>query len=170
MAQETEERFEAAFKFMIAHEGGYINDSKDRGGATKFGISKRSYPKINIKSLTIDDAKAIYKRDFWDNQRYKDINDITLSIKIFDLSVNMGPINAHKLIQKALNCEGGNILEDGVLGSRTITTVNNSDISSLIKALIKEAENYYTNLVKEDPNQKKFLNGWITRARSMPDQ
>lgn len=50
----------------IDHEGGCVNHPEDPGGETKFGITKRSYPHLNIRDLTLDDARAIYRRDFWD--------------------------------------------------------------------------------------------------------
>lgn len=50
---------------VLAHEGGYVNDPRDAGGETQWGISKRSYPKLNIQALTRPDAVAIYRRDFW---------------------------------------------------------------------------------------------------------
>ena len=58
--------FKAAFQLVIANEGEYVNDPQDPGGETKFGISKRSYPQLDIKNLTIDQAQNIYKTDFWD--------------------------------------------------------------------------------------------------------
>ena len=58
--------FDRAFRFLIGEEGGYSADPHDPGGETKFGISKRAYPQLDIKSLTLDQAKAIYRRDYWD--------------------------------------------------------------------------------------------------------
>ena len=53
--------FEDAFDRLISHEGGYVNDPLDPGGETKFGISKRSYPTLDIAALTREDARAIYR-------------------------------------------------------------------------------------------------------------
>jgi lysozyme family protein len=50
---------------VLTHEGGYVSDPRDPGGETRFGIAKRSYPNVDIKALTRDDAIAIYRRDFW---------------------------------------------------------------------------------------------------------
>ena len=55
--------FDVYFEKVISHEGGYSNDAKDPGGETNFGISKRAYPQVDIKNLTRDAAKQIYKRD-----------------------------------------------------------------------------------------------------------
>src|SRR5574343_326744 len=58
--------FDQAFDRLIGHEGGYVFDPHDPGGETKFGISKRAYPALDIAALTLADAKAIYRRDYWD--------------------------------------------------------------------------------------------------------
>lgn len=60
-----EEKFEKAFGYMIENEGGYVFDKNDPGDETKFGISKKSYPHLNIKALTLEDAKKIYYEDYW---------------------------------------------------------------------------------------------------------
>ena len=57
--------FHDVFDRVIGHEAGYVNDPNDPGGETKWGISKRTYPDLNIASLTRDDARLIYRRDFW---------------------------------------------------------------------------------------------------------
>ena len=53
-------QFDEAVEVIIRLEGGYVNDIFDVGGETKFGISKRSYPNLDIPSITEDDAKRIY--------------------------------------------------------------------------------------------------------------
>jgi hypothetical protein len=60
------EHFERAVAFVLRHEGGYVNDPRDPGGETKYGISKRAYPRLDIKGLTEADAKEIYRRDYWE--------------------------------------------------------------------------------------------------------
>jgi lysozyme family protein len=60
--------FNGAFEILIGHEGGYVDHPDDPGGETKYGISKRSYPEVNIAALTLDKAKAIYREDYWDRR------------------------------------------------------------------------------------------------------
>ena len=57
--------FDVAFEKLIGHEGGYVNDARDPGGETKYGISKRAYPDEDIAGLTLERAKQIYRRDCW---------------------------------------------------------------------------------------------------------
>lgn len=70
--------------------GDYVNDARDPGGETNFGISKRSYPRVNIRDLTRDDAVAIYRRDFWDASNC-DALPAKLAVALFDCAVNQGP-------------------------------------------------------------------------------
>jgi lysozyme family protein len=57
--------WEAVIAHTLLLEGGYVNDPRDSGGETKFGISKRSYPYLHIAQLTREEAIAIYRRDYW---------------------------------------------------------------------------------------------------------
>ena len=159
-----DERFEHAVSFVLAHEGGYSNDLDDDGGETKFVISKRSYPHIDMDTLTIEQTKSIYKRDFWDPQLYKDIKDVNLATKVFDLAVNMGSSWAHRLVQRALKSTGQDIAEDGVLGPMTLAAINKADLSDLLAALKSEAAGYYRTLAATQPRRAKFLKGWLKRA------
>ena len=66
MEQYTMTKFDKAMEHIFKWEGGYVNDAKDPGGETKYGICKRSHPTVDIKNLTKDQAKVIYKREYWD--------------------------------------------------------------------------------------------------------
>jgi Glycosyl hydrolase 108 len=60
-----QEAFEKAVRFTLSWEGGYVSNPNDPGGETKYGISKRAYPHLDIKNLTLDQAKEIYYQDYW---------------------------------------------------------------------------------------------------------
>ncbi len=89
--------FDRAFKYLIGEEGGYVNDPADPGGETKYGISARSYPRVNIRDLTLTDAKAIYKRDFWDPLQL-DQRQWGAALCLFDCAVNQGLTRAKALL------------------------------------------------------------------------
>jgi lysozyme family protein len=157
--------FEHAIGKVLGHEGGYVNDASDRGGETKYGISKRTYPDLDIKSLTREQAKAIYRRDFWERYKYCQIGDQVISAKLLDLSINMGPNSAHRLLQRALKANGcSDIKEDGIIGRMTLAAVNRVDASALLAAIRSEAAGYYRLIVASKPDQNKFLQGWLNRA------
>ena len=114
------QKFEKAFQYVIKNEGGYVFDKNDSGGETKFGISKRSYHALNIKDLTLEDAKKIYYRDFWQKGRFEEIRDDLVSTQLFDLSVNLGIRAAVIVLQRALRSVGKTVLEDGLIGPETL--------------------------------------------------
>jgi lysozyme family protein len=91
--------FDRAFRFLIGEEGGYVNDPADPGGETKFGISKRAYPQLDIKSLTLDQAKAIYRRDYWDRLQL-DARKYGPALVLFDCAVNQGVARAQALLSQ----------------------------------------------------------------------
>lgn len=158
-----DERFEAAVTKLLAHEGGYVNDPDDPGGETKFGICKRSYPDLDIKNLTVEDAEKIYFTDWWIRYRYDRIFNQKIVEKVFSFAVNMGAKQAHVLLQEAvIYSEGKYVYVDGILGPRTIETVNSHpNPDYLLVALELLAVSYYVSL-----NKPKFLAGWIKRAVS----
>jgi lysozyme family protein len=109
--------FDEAFEKLIGHEGGYVNDPHDRGGETKFGISKRSYPLEDIKALTLDRAKLLYRRDFWGPSGCDTVPPAA-KFDLFDTAVNSGVGRAIRLLQRAVG-----ETEDGILGPRTLQAV-----------------------------------------------
>lgn len=106
--------FDKAFEHVLGIEGGYVNDPKDPGGETKYGICKRSYPAIDIKALTIEQAKAIYKRDYWDKVKGDELPS-PINLFMFDAAVNQGVEPAIKMLQAALS-----VAQDGVFGAQTL--------------------------------------------------
>ena len=155
--------FEKALEAVLKHEGGYVNDPKDKGGETKYGISKRSYHYLDIKNLTKADAARIYKSDFWDRGRYGMLEDYLIAGRCFDLGVNCGVSRSIKFLQKAWNDLSGSPLRtlsvDGIMGPKTAQAVNSyRDQSKLYDALVTIAEAYYWSL-----NQPRFIKGWLNR-------
>lgn len=96
------DKFERATAFVLRHEGGYVNDPRDPGGETKYGISKRAYPMLNIKDLSIEDVKIIYRKDYWDKGGCGAL-DWPLCLVHFDSCVNLGVGRATALKAKAFN-------------------------------------------------------------------
>ena len=92
--------FETAVAIIFEHEGGYSHDPKDAGGETRYGISKRAYPNLDIKNLTKSEAREIYKRDYW-NAIDADKLPEYLRLIAFDCAVNQG-VNACKAILKSI--------------------------------------------------------------------
>lgn len=109
--------FDEAFEILLGHEGGYVDHPNDPGGATKWGISKRSYPNEDIRNLTKDRAKTLYKRDFWDRVRADEL-PAAIRFDVFDGAVNSGPGRAVAWLQAAVGAK-----VDGALGPQTMAAV-----------------------------------------------
>lgn len=152
-------KFENVIDKVLVNEGGYVNDPKDRGGETKFGISKRAYPNVDIKNLTIDEAKAIYKKDYWDKIKGDEIKDELVAYEIFDTAVNMGVRTSSKLVQMVVGSH-----PDGIIGPKTLEKINNMDVELLVSKFRLSKIARYVYLVKKRPANRKFLLGWINRA------
>lgn len=163
------QKFEKAFEYVIQNEGDYVFDKNDPGGETNYGISSRSYPHLDIKHLSLQDAKKIYFCDYWHKKGFEEIPDDAVATQVFDLSVNLGIRPAVTVLQRALRAVGINVQEDGLMGSQTLSAVKKSEPRCLLAAIKSEAAGYYRMLARYRPGQAKFLNGWLNRAYKQID-
>ena len=145
--------FDTMFDRLLGHEGGYSNDPADPGGETNWGISKRSYPNIDIKNLTRDGAKQIYRRDFWDRIHGERLHD-GVAFQVFDFAVNSGIETAVRYLQRALR-----VADDGDWGPESQKAANATPESDQILRLNAERLDYMTRL-KNWPHAGK---GWARR-------
>lgn len=163
--------FQKAAALILDVEGGdnESNLGNDYGGRTKYGISERQYPNVDIVNLTPQQASNILESDYWNRYRCGDIQDQTLANQAFLLVVNMNPIEAVQIIQKAINaCGRGviNVKADGIMGSATIQAINSLSAFWLSDRIRLEAVRHY--LAETDHNAKQIPNfrGWVRRALS----
>ena len=92
--------FEKAVNFVLSWEGGYSNNIHDKGCETNFGITKKSYPDLDIRNLTIEKAKKIYHKDYWLKANCH-IMDYPLDIVMFNCAVNCGVSRANKILKNS---------------------------------------------------------------------
>jgi lysozyme family protein len=144
--------FPRAFQIILDHEGGYVDHPDDPGGETNFGISKRSYPQLDIKNLTKKDAADIYRRDFWGACRCDEIN-WPLNLYLFDSAVNQGVGTAITILQRALG-----VRLDGVIGPETLAAANAAR-DSIGSDFMTERALTYTRL----SSFGVFGRGWLRR-------
>ena len=159
--------FDLAINNVLQHEGGYIFDPIDPGGETNFGISKRSYPNIDIKNLTKSQAMDIYYQDFLIKNRINEIKDEDLASKILDMIVNIGPTQGFIIISRAIRSCGIKFnnfkyMTDGLL--LIINSFHDNDKDKLIVAIRSELAGYYRLLARLKPQMSKYINGWLKRA------
>jgi lysozyme family protein len=145
--------FDQAFEKLIGHEGGYVNHPNDPGGETKFGISKRAYPNVDIKNLTLDKAKTIYKSDYWIASGCEDVA-VEIRFHLFDAAVNSGVGQAKKWLQVALGVEA-----DGQIGPKTREAIAAMDPLVLVSRYNGARLKFMASLRTWD----SFGKGWARR-------
>jgi len=159
--------FDTAFQKTLMYEGWLSNDKNDRGGLTKFGISKASYPNIDIANLTLAQAKAIYQRDFWNPIKCDQIKNQDIAMQLFDIAVNCGTGGAGQIVQKAINSllpAGQAISVDGIIGEITIAKINSLDAKVLNNRIATYRARRYAQICVKNPSQVCFLEGWLVRT------
>ena len=152
-------KFDQIIEKVLIHEGGYVNDPTDLGGETKFGITERFYADIDIKNLTKEQAKEIYKKDYWDKNRVEELPE-NLWYVFFDMCINQGRKAAVKILQRAANSKGRNISVDGGMGPSTIKALTGIEVDRVRAYRVK----YYSDLVTSKPEQDRFYFGWFRRS------
>ena len=153
------DNFPNCISFSLKAEGGYVNDPKDPGGETKYGISKRAYPSVDIKALTLADAIAIYKRDYWDKVQ-GDTLPAGVDMILLDAAINSGSNKSIKLVQRALG-----IKDDGSLGPVTLSAILKADPTKLINDSIEQRLAFLKSL----PTWGRYGKGWTTRLHTLND-
>ena len=151
--------FKAVINRIIQDEGGYVNDPADAGGETKYGISKRSFPELDIKNLTLEGATDIYERFYWIPSKAEKLPE-ELQEVYFEMVVNMGQSSAVRVLQKACNAIGSKLDVDGRIGMLTITASKRLTLDRLVAYQVL----YYAQLVTRKPDQERFYFGWFKRA------
>lgn len=175
--------FDEAVEYVLRNEGGLVDDPTDRGGVTKYGISLRFLKSLGLSydfnqdgiinekeiiKLTLEQAKSIYKHEFWDD-KFEQINEQRIVNYLFDMHINMGREQSVKIVQRALWACGLSrtaIKDDGILGFNTIKAINDTirTFDALLPAMRSERASVFRIIVCKKPEQQKFLNGWLNRA------
>jgi len=153
---------------LLNNEGGFQADPKDRGNwrgnkliGTKFGISARAFPDVDIVRLTIDGAKDIYYRYFWERLNLEGINNPEIVFQIFDFAVNSGKGLAKRKAQRLAK-----VKPDGIIGNITTKAINNY-CGNFLKDYKHTRKIYYEYLADKYPERYKWaLNGWLKRIET----
>lgn len=160
--------FDRAFAHVIGHEGGFTRDESDPGNwtggrvgagrlrGTKWGISAAAYPQLDIEKLTLEDAKTIYLRDYWQRAKCDELPE-AVALCVFDAAVNHGPLQAVKLLQAAVGAA-----TDGYIGPDTLRRVRSLSERTVIEWFQAERILFYTRL----DHFRRFGRGWVRRAIS----
>lgn len=148
------EKFLRCIDKLLDNEGGYVNHPDDPGGETKFGISKRSYPHLNIKDLTREQAVGIYWTDFWEEVECEQYHE-SICFDMLDAAVNHGCRKAKQFLQQAVQ-----VLADGIIGPRTKRAIQQTDHNDIILRFNAYRIKYFITL----KNFQSFSKGWMDRV------
>lgn len=177
--------FDLYLPTLLSHEGGFNDIKGDSGGATNKGVSLRfalstldldkdgfkdaDFDKDgdidvdDIKKVSKEDAKKIYKLYFWDKIKGDQITSQSVAEIVFDHAVNAGVQSASKLLQRALNSMFSEVIVDGDLGPKTIMFTNKTNGKVLFNLIKQGRVDFYNNLVAQKPTLEKFKKGWLNR-------
>jgi len=156
--------FETAFSRLIGHEGGFTNDPKDPGNwtggkpdsgqlkGTKYGIAANTYGHLDIEHLTLEQAKAIYRAEFWDL-----LSDAHPAVKfqLFDAAVNHGRSNAIRFLQRAVG-----VADDGAWGRLSQTALERMDSNDVLLRFMAYRLKFWASLQAFDI----YGRGWTRRG------
>lgn len=190
-------QFNKAIETILKHEGGLVDHPDDPGGITNYGISLRwalrehrsvagdslfdvdgdgDVDGDDIRSMPRETAVEIYRIAIWDAHNYSTIFDQGVATKVFDMTVNMGPVQSHKNVQRACRAAGRHIADDGLIGPNTLRALNGADPESLLAATRSEMAGFYRALILRNSallaeghnvhDFTKFREGWLRRAYS----
>lgn len=148
------DNFNACMAEVFRHEGGYANDPHDPGGETNMGISRRSYPKEDIRGMTKARAAQIYRRDFWAKMGCDDLPE-GLDLVAFDAAVNSGPGRSAKWLQQAVG-----VTADGKVGPVTLLAAK----STYAPAAVQRAIGFRLAYLKRLKTWPRYGKGWQRRC------
>jgi lysozyme family protein len=158
-------QFDTAFERSLNSEGVFQDDHEDRGNwtsgkigvgelkGTKFGISAMTYPHLDIKNLTAEQAKEIYYEDWWLKFGMEQFHP-AMQYQMFDAAINHGMYNATRIVQRAVKEKS-----DGIIGPRTLGSVRNTDLNDLLMQFLAERLIFMT----DSRTWGRYGRGWARR-------
>lgn len=147
---------------ILRREGGYVDHPADKGGTTNWGITKatlaahrmRPVTEDDVKALSEDEARSIYRQRYIIDTRLHRIVDTRLRALLVDMAVLHGARNAIKMLQKVVG-----VREDGILGPVTWKAIDNTT-RVLVTA---ERARFFGRILSRDQSQYVFAAGWMNR-------
>jgi lysozyme family protein len=158
--------FVDSFARLIGNEGEFDDSPKDRGNwtggrigvgqlrGTKYGISAAAFPTLDIKAITLDRARDIYRAKYWAPAGCDQVPE-ELKFPLFDFAVNSGPGTAARMLQRAVGAE-----EDGSIGPQTLMSIAGMPIDRVLRRYDALRNLHFT----EADAWPTYGRGWIRRV------
>jgi lysozyme family protein len=160
--------------FILPAEGGYVNNPNDKGGMTNKGITWTVWVSVfgdthdRFMAMSSDDWSVIFKKLYWDKALADDIDSQRIANLIVDWLWGSGQYYPEKDTQEIVNTVlHGHIATDGVFGPATIAAINSANEEELYNDLIARRKDFIDNIVKTNPSQEEFHQGWINRLNKL---
>jgi lysozyme family protein len=159
--QPAKGNFEKVFQFVIKWEGSEYEDVLgDPGGPTKYGIDSKDHPGVDIKGLSLENAKAIYLTNYWQASNCDNLPSPVAETH-FNFAVNTGREQSVKFMQRALGLDG-----DGQFGKETADALAKADPRIVALGMVAQADGFYKSLAV-NKGMDKFLTGWLNRNNAL---
>ena len=158
---------------ILKYEGGFVNDPKDHGGATNMGVTLATWRQVgydkdgdgdidadDIKLLSANDAVSVLKLNYWNRWKADQINNQSIAEILVDWvwgSGKWGIVIPQRILK---------VPDDGIVGNATLFAVNSANQRGLHEAIFQARGRFILDLVKNHPEQKKFLDGWMNRLNN----
>lgn len=165
-------KLEILAPFILSFEGGWSDHPNDHGGKTNMGVTLTTWKSVGYDKdmdgdIDADDLRLINKDDviqrvmrpwFWNKMRADDIESQAVANIIVDWAWMSGPVNVAKRIQTILGVKA-----DGVFGPITVKAINGTKPYNLFCCIWQIRDSFYKDIIRKDPTQEKFRNGWLRR-------
>jgi lysozyme family protein len=160
--------YETCIALVLKHEGGYVNNPKDPGGATNLGVTKKVWEEWvgkpvsldEMKALTVKDVTPLYKAQYWDRVRGDDL-PAGVDYAVMDVAVNSGVVRAAKFLQAALG-----LTADGIIGPATLAAAEAANPRQLVTDVCDKRLAFMQAL----PIWSTFGNGWSRRVKEVEEK
>lgn len=106
----TDDSFWDYMKFIKRPDVEGTEYHKDpRGIGTKFGVTDRAFPDVDVENLTEENAHRIYKSEYWDKMGLQNV-PFPMNVLVMDAAVNQG-LGAARQMFKSSNTPEEFIME-----------------------------------------------------------
>lgn len=168
--------FDRCFAHVVGVEGGFSNHPRDRGGPTKYGITKGTLEEFlghtvsvqEVADLRLDLAKNIYRQRYWNQAKLDEVASQKIQLVLFDQAVNRGVSSAVKQAQRVLNLLVQPVVDvTGRCDTQTVARLNQVPPEAFCASYLATSLSFYRELVDRNPTQQVFLKGWENRVKKL---